>query len=325
MNLSTKSEALDELTEQLSTSGLEILLEHIRTLVVLLDAEGALVGWNPAFEAVRETLPRATRLDEFLTPPGAAEFRRSLQAVLDQRNPGRIQLDVGSQAGRTAYDCRLMAVSDARLLFLADPEALAEAQELEDLRAQLQGTKVTLENKQKELQAVLAQADEVKHTDMLTLLPNRQLILSDLQRQVTYSERYGSPLSVSMIDLDNFKEINDTYGHAAGDQVLRFIASEMRDHIRQPDEIGRYGGDEFLVILPNTSVNAAAEQATRLCKQIRSAPVIAGKDLINVSLSIGIAQYQPGADDWHSLLERADQALYQAKGNGRGQWAILKA
>jgi diguanylate cyclase (GGDEF)-like protein len=150
-------------------------------------------------------------------------------------------------------------------------------------------------------------------------------MIAQLQQQVALAERYGTPLSISLIDVDNFKQINDTYGHPVGDQVLRYIASEMRDRIRQPDVIGRLGGDEFLVILPSSRASAAGEQARRLCQQIAGTPVIAGKEIINVGLSIGITQYQPDSDDWHSLLDRVDQAMYQAKRNGRGQWAILEA
>jgi diguanylate cyclase (GGDEF)-like protein len=175
------------------------------------------------------------------------------------------------------------------------------------------------------LTAVVAQADEVSHTDALTFLPNRKSMIAELQRQVTYAERYGVPLSVSMIDIDNFKEINDTLGHGVGDQVLRFIASQMRDRIREPDVLGRYGGDEFLVILPNSTASGAAEQATRLNQQVASSPVVAGKELIRVTMSIGITQYQPNSDTWETLLERADQAMYQAKHDGRGTWAIIKA
>ncbi len=324
MSASTLSEAFDELREQLSASGLETLLEHIRTLVILLDAQGAMLGWNPAFEAVRETLPMSTHLEQFLTPPDAPKFRASLGAALEAEAPMRMSLDIGSQAGRAEYGCTLIRLPEGRLLLLGEPVTGVDGQELEKLKSSLQETKLALEIKQKELQAVLAQTDEVVHTDALTLLPNRRWIIADLQQQVTYSERYGSPLSVSMIDLDHFKEVNDTYGHAAGDQVLRFIASEMRDRIRQPDQIGRYGGDEFMVILPNTTVNAAAEQANRLCQHIKNTPIAVGKEVISVSLSIGIAQYRPSGDDWHGVLERADQALYQAKNNWRGQWAILK-
>ncbi len=170
----------------------------------------------------------------------------------------------------------------------------------------------------------MTQADEVSHTDTLTFLPNRKFIVADLQRQVTFSERYDTPLSISMIDLDFFKKVNDVHGHISGDEVLRFVASELRDHIRQPDEIGRYGGEEFLVILPNSSLKAACEQATRLCQQVRSTPIISGGKVIRMTISIGIAQFRIHNENWEKLLDRADQALLQAKQNGRDQWAVLE-
>ncbi len=319
MNSTTRSEALDELRTQLSASGLKALLEHIRTLALVMDGQGEMLGWNPAFDGVRAGSEETTRFVD-LASLTAAELQRSLQSAMRSMEPLRLNLDIGSEAARLPYDCLLMRVSDDRVLLIAEPFM----RDLDKLRGDLREAKQALDVKQQELQAVLAQADEVAHTDPLTFLPNRRSILSELQRQVTYSERYGTPLSVSMIDLDNFKDVNDTYGHAAGDQVLRFMASELRDRIRQPDEIGRYGGDEFLMILPNTSATAASEQATRLCQLIWSTTLAPGKQPIQVSLSIGIAQYQSHGDNWHALLERADQALYQAKSDGRKRWAILK-
>ncbi len=323
----TKSEALDALKDQLSRSGLSALLDHIRTLVFLLDEQGTLIGWNAALDASRKSAPAAATLPEMLEPSAQAEFAQALKDAAKSGQPVELRLAM-KLAGQTwMHDCSLIPIAGDRFLLTADdgPRGSDELNaHVEKLKAQLQETRAALEVKQTELQAVLAQTDEVAHTDPLTLLPNRRLIIADLQRAVTYSDRYGSPLSVSMVDIDNFKEINDTYGHAAGDQVLRFIASEMRDRIRQPDIIGRYGGDEFLLILPNTTVNAAAEQAHRLCTHVRSMPIIAGRDAITASISIGLAQYRPSGDDWRSLLERADQALYQAKHNGRDQWAILK-
>ncbi len=308
-----------QLKVQLEQGGLEPLLEYIRTLTVVLDGSGTPIGWNGAFEAVRQPFSGALK---------CPALQQGLQDALRSREPVRLRLE----ADGADYECLLIAQADDRLLLFAEPEILAStmplpdtADELVRLRAELDGIRAALDVKQKELQAVLAQAEEVSHTDALTYLPNRRSMISELQRQVTYAERYGTPLSISMIDVDNFKDINDTYGHAVGDQVLRYIASEMRDRIRQPDVIGRLGGDEFLVILPSGPANAAAEQARRLCQQVAGAPVIAGKEIITVGLSIGITQYQPNSDDWHTLLERADQAMYQAKRNGRGQWAILKA
>lgn len=308
-----------ELKAQLDQGGLEPLLEYIHTLAVVLDGQGMPIGWNGAFEAIRES---------FDGPMKRPELQQALHDTLQSREPVRLHLEING----SDYECLLLAQADDRLLLFAEPETLSApvqmpgaADELDRLRGELDGIRQALDVKQKELQAVLAQAEEVSHTDALTYLPNRRSMIAELQRQVTYAERYGAPLSVSMIDVDNFKDINDTYGHAVGDQVLRYIASEMRDRIRQPDVIGRLGGDEFLVILPSSPANAAAEQARRLCQQIAGNPVIAGKEVINVGLSIGITQYQPDSDDWHTLLERVDQAMYQAKRNGRGQWAILKA
>ncbi len=313
------TDPFQELKARLDQGGLEPLLEYIRTLALVLDRTGTPVGWNGAFEALREPFNGSMR---------RPELHQALQDAVESREPVRLRLEIDG----TDYECLLIAQADDRLLLFAEPEAIKSplplpdaADELARLRTELDGIRQALDMKQKELQAVLAQAEEVSHTDALTYLPNRRSMIAELQRQVTYAERYGTPLSISMIDVDNFKDINDTYGHAVGDQVLRYIASEMRDRIRQPDVIGRLGGDEFLVILPSSPAHAAAEQARRLCQQVAGAPVIAGKEIISVGLSIGITQYQPNSDDWHTLLERADQAMYQAKRNGRGQWAILKA
>ena len=319
LTLTPTTDPFLELKVQLDQGGLEPLLEYIRTLAIVLDGQGTPVGWNGAFEALREPFNGSMQ---------RPELQQALRDALQSREPIRLHLEIDG----SDYDGLLLAQEDNRLLLFAEPESVdtpvalpGAADELDRLRTELDGIRQALDVKQKELQAVVAQAEEVSHTDALTYLPNRKSMISELQRQVTYAERYGTPLSVSMIDVDNFKDINDTFGHTVGDQVLRYIASEMRDRIRQPDVIGRLGGDEFLVVLPNSPVNAAAEQATRLCQQVAGAPVIAGKEIITVGLSIGITQYQPNTDDWHTLLERADQAMYQAKRNGRGQWAIIKA
>ena len=174
--------------------------------------------------------------------------------------------------------------------------------------------------KETELKAVIAQADEVSHTDALTFLPNRKQIIGDLQREVIFSDRYGTPFSISMLDIDYFKRINDTYGHIVGDDVLRSLAGELRNRIRYPDSIGRYGGEEFLIVLPHSPLKAAMEQAERLCKHTRSLLIKSGEQEIAVTVSIGIAQYRIHNEDWETLLNRADAALYKAKHNGRDQW-----
>jgi diguanylate cyclase (GGDEF)-like protein len=125
-----------------------------------------------------------------------------------------------------------------------------------------------------------------------------------------------------VVDIDNFKVVNDTYGHPVGDEVLRHVALQLRDSIRHPDVVGRYGGEEFIILLPNSDKHAAAEQATRLCREIRSKVMRSKEYDLRVTVSIGVAQFRIGEDSWHSLLKRADNAMFEAKNRGRDRWVV---
>jgi diguanylate cyclase (GGDEF)-like protein len=201
------------------------------------------------------------------------------------------------------------------ILFIAD--------EREQIASELQKTKRILAIKETELKAIIAQADEVAHTDDLTFLPNRRQIIKDLQEEVIFSERYDTPLSIAMLDLDDFKQINDMHGHILGDEVLRGLADELRKIIRYPDTAGRYAGDVFLLILPHSTIESASELAEHLCQQVRSTPIVSGENNFHITISMGIVQYKIHEEDWRKLLGRADQALHHAKLNGRNRWMIL--
>lgn len=193
--------------------------------------------------------------------------------------------------------------------------------ELEEVKKELEAAKRTLTIKDIELKAVIAQAEEVSHVDALTCLPNRRQIIKRLQNEVIRAERYKTLLSISMIDIDHFKKINDSYGHTVGDQVLFQLANMLHDDIRDPDSVGRYGGEEFLVVLPNTRLKDAAEQAARLCKRIRETDIDI-EEKIRLTVSIGVAEFRHGQENWQKFLSRADLALYDAKNAGRDTWAV---
>jgi diguanylate cyclase (GGDEF)-like protein len=193
--------------------------------------------------------------------------------------------------------------------------------ELEEAKKELEALKRIIRIKEIELSAVLAQAEEVSHVDALTCLPNRRQVIKQLQNEVFRAERYRTRLSVSMIDIDHFKAINDSYGHTVGDQVLFQLANILQDNVRSPDTVGRYGGEEFLVVLPNTALNAATEQAARLLKRIRETDINIG-EMIRMTVSIGLAEYKHGQENWQKFLSRADLALYEAKNAGRDRSAI---
>ena len=311
---------MNQLATLFAQYGVESFLESTGLLVALLDQEGRLLSWNPAFDSHKTAYPDKKYLKKFLSSPSEGLFDRLLSTTLDKRIRTKGELEFMGKVHNDNFMCLLIPMPEQRVLFIAELVTLASA--LEAVTAELQETKRILSVKETELQAVIAQADEVSHTDALTFLPNRRQIIADLQREVIFSNRYGTPLSISLVDIDHFKNINDIYGHTVGDEVLRSLAGEFRNHIRHPDTIGRYGGEEFLIVLPHSTVRAASEQAARLCRHVRSLLINTGDQELVVTVSIGIAQYKIQNEDWETLLNRADAALYQAKNKGRDQWVV---
>ena len=311
---------MSQLATLFAQYGVEPFLESTSLLVVLLDKDGTLLSWNPAFETHKEIHPGKIHLKDFLSSASGILFDRILTTTLDKRIRTKSNLEFLGEGLSNSFICLFVPLPGGRVLLIAETVLLASA--LAMVTAELEHTKRILTIKETELKAVLAQAEEVSHTDALTFLPNRRQIIKDLQNEANFSDRYGTPLSISMLDIDYFKTINDTYGHTVGDDVLRNLAVELREHIRYPDTIGRYGGEEFLIVLPHSPLQAAADQAERLCRLVRSWVIKSGAREFAVTVSIGVAQYKVHKEDWQLFLNRADAALYRAKNTGRDRWAV---
>jgi two-component system, cell cycle response regulator len=160
--------------------------------------------------------------------------------------------------------------------------------------------------------------------DSLTRLWNRSAILGELGRELARATRESRPLGVVIVDLDHFKLINDTHGHLAGDAVLREAARRMQNSIRQYDSIGRYGGEEFLILFPGCSEADSFAQADRLRKQLAQAEMSVNNTSIRVTASFGVTSAMPG-EVWteEALIRAADEALYVAKKSGRNRVEVL--
>jgi len=172
--------------------------------------------------------------------------------------------------------------------------------------------------------AMLEELDEARRTSLLDPMLNiwnRGAAMQMLDREVQRAFRNKGPLSLLMVDIDHFKEINDSLGHPAGDAVLIEFAKRMRSLTRAYDVIGRYGGDEFMIILPETDASAALPLAQRLLKAITLAPFMAGEAALNVTASLGLAtsHYPDETLEMTTLIEHADQALLAAKRAGRNR------
>jgi two-component system cell cycle response regulator len=162
---------------------------------------------------------------------------------------------------------------------------------------------------------------ELAITDPLTSLYNRRYMESHLSALVSQAASRGKPLTALVMDIDYFKSVNDTHGHDAGDDVLREFATRVRKSIRGIDLACRYGGEEFVILMPETDMAVATIVAERLRRRIASErfPIQQGAKAIEVTISIGIATLDPGEDNAASILKRADQALYRAKRDGRNR------
>lgn len=168
--------------------------------------------------------------------------------------------------------------------------------------------------------------EKIQHqatTDGLTGLVNHKTFYEILEKELLRSRRYGGLISLIMVDVDNLKKINDTYGHRAGDKVIREIGRKIKECIRQIDTAARYGGDEFAVILPNTSLSDSTIVAQRMVNAVASSPATWKRDLIPLSVSVGLGQYDA---DTHpeDITSRSDQALYSAKKAGKNTVRIFE-
>lgn len=186
------------------------------------------------------------------------------------------------------------------------------------LQQELAKERAELEHKAKQLSRLSRKLEQLANTDLLTALPNRRYAERRLQQELVIALRYGRPLSVMVLDLDHFKSINDRLGHAAGDQVLKHAAQVMQQTLRASDVLCRWGGEEFLAILPNADPAAVRRLAERLrlalCERQPAGLALERP----VTVSIGVASCPP-AQDANDLLHRADQALYRAKDQGRNR------
>ena len=156
-------------------------------------------------------------------------------------------------------------------------------------------------------------------TDPLTRLYNRGVGLGTLEREISRASRTGAPLTLLMLDLDEFKKLNDSFGHVKGDSALRLCADVMRKALRKQDTICRYGGEEFMVVLPETTIERASIIATRLFTAVESAGVSQGLPL---TVSVGLTQVLTDRDTVESVLTRADRALYASKSRGRNRFSV---
>ena len=180
-------------------------------------------------------------------------------------------------------------------------------------------THLSLKQAQDELKAAYEALEQLVVIDPLTEIANRRAIFTFGEQEFQRAKRYHNCFAVMMIDLDYFKKVNDTYGHFCGDQCLKLVAKTLNQGMREVDQLGRFGGEEFTAILPETNLIEAVKLAERLRQSIAVLCPVIDNQTMNLSISIGVTTYQRTDESVNDVFRRADKFLFQAKEQGRNQ------
>ena len=248
-------------------------------------------------------------------------FRRRLGAPLQKLTEAVTSVDLDSLKDQhidlqqqQANELTRLEEAFNRMLSRLDDERVAHYSALENLN---RGLEQQVAERTRDLQVANAQLEQLVRTDPLTGVANRRHFVERVQSEIQRARRENIPLALLMMDLDRFKSINDTWGHASGDQVLCNFAGLVGDLSRTSDLLARLGGEEFALLLPNTGLEGALEVGLRILEVVRQQSIDTGTGRICYSTCIGAATLAPEECNYEPLLKRADAALYRAKEEGR--------
>ena len=315
----------------------KLLIERSESLIALITKQGELIEWSESLGQVLARRPGIDNLLPLLDPSSRTRFLTLLQDAISAQRAGPVTLNFTDspisipQSYRCYADCTL----DAQIVLLAEPippldqraveEYMQVTSELSNTTRTLQKVRYHLEQKQQLLEGALAQIEKIANIDYLTQIPNRRNVLLKLDEEVRRSLRYGSPVAILLIDIDFFKHINDCYGHQMGDEVLQACANIFQRSIRASDHLGRYGGEEFLIVLPMCTKESAADMAERLRFRVaENLFTVAETTKFSITISVGVSELNPQQDTLELLIAHADHALYMAKEAGRNQVQIWR-
>jgi diguanylate cyclase (GGDEF)-like protein/PAS domain S-box-containing protein len=254
----------------------------------------------------------------------AQQVEQGLRAVMDRsQSQFSVEYPCDAPSQPRWYTVTVLPMPQSHHGLVVIHEDITERKRAE---LELQYMKSGLESANSELKAALIREQQLAHTDVLTGINNRRHLYELAEHEFEIAMRYRQPLSVMMFDIDHFKQVNDTFGHMAGDQMLQVVTQVASEELRSADVIGRYGGEEFVIILPMTNAQQAYPVAERIRERVAEIRVPTEKGNASVTLSIGIIEFSPSVhtESIDDLIRRADETMYAAKQAGRNRTEIGK-
>lgn len=315
------------MTKQLLSAQLEhAILDGLSVGVLTIDASGQVLSWNRFMEQ-HSNVPSEKAVGQSLyalfPELPQAWLERKVKRIFDLGNYGFVSWrqrpylfafphnrPITGGVDHMHQDCTLIPLRGPSGAVEAVCITLVDATDASMLQRETERSAALLRDAMGEL-------ERLSERDGLTGICNRRTLDRRLAEEMKRFGRYGTTFSVVMFDIDHFKKINDGFGHPGGDEVLRVVARRVESALRDTDTLGRYGGEEFMILLPSTSGQDAAIAAERVRKVVASAPVAFGGATIDVTISMGVCQASAEAPTDLDLVHQADAALYEAKAAGR--------
>jgi diguanylate cyclase len=289
---------------------------------LIKDIESLLENNKPLdMDMVVELIKRHLAEDQLVkAEKKAMEFRTILMDMIQHLSRSGSEIDIqGNLLATCARELEqassLDAVTDIMRQIVSKTKSMVEAGKM--LKTRLDQTVSEINMLSRELEGI----KQVAKTDMLTGLLNRRGLSEAMSEVLGDTGSPGEPVSVIMLDIDHFKQVNDTYGHLVGDNVLKMLSKLLTDHIKGKDIAARFGGEEFILVLPQTPINGAyvlAEHIRSGLQKIKWKIKGTGQLMGQISISLGISLYRAG-ESLEDVIQRADDALYQAKNTGRNK------
>lgn len=291
-------------------------LDTMAELVLVINEEQNIMLANGKLTELLGGVTEDYQYKKVSTLPWENDFQTLLDACIHETGDANSNISMLDQYGeRHVFKLNQSPILDDQGIQQGRLLSLADITLIEKQREELKATLAELRTSQEEIAEQNKQLQYLATRDSMTGCYNRRSFFDVFEKTWNSSQRYGHDVSCVMVDVDHFKSVNDNYGHAMGDEVLKRVASTLLETARDSDIVCRYGGEEFCVLLPQIDIHGATQAAERFRKAIESLEF----DQLSISASLGCSDQLQGAETAEGMLEQADMALYQAKRGGRNQ------
>jgi len=297
----------------------DMLVESMSDAMLVLNAQDRIVDINPAAQKLFQvkTASIIGRLIQEALPQWRDLLELDREHLFTQTS---VDFTLGEMVHH--YDLRISPIHNRNKQVVGRLIVLRDITSLKQLEKELMASNAILKIQLEEINCLHQQLQEQIIRDPLTGLFNRRYLDETLQHEIAGVRRGRHPLSILMIDLDHFKSINDTYGHANGDMVLIELSKHLVGNVRSSDMVYRYGGEEFMILMTNTTTENACQRAEALRASVEAMEFHIDDQLLNLTISVGVATYPTHCAEIRGVIEAADAALYQAKAGGRNRVVV---